>query len=262
MAFSAATTKIIMVVEYNGSRYHGFQWQPNVPTIQGELEEAITKLTREKRRVIAASRTDSGVHAKGQVVSFWTASNLPSPTWVKALNYYLPSDIVVKQAFKGVGEFDVRRDAVSREYDYYIWNSSVRSVFSKGLAYFVSKPLNVSSMEEACQVMKGKHDFASFATFLGKMLCTIRTIYEAKIRKKGEMVIFNVIADSFLPHQVRNTVGVLIRLGLGKIGIADFRQILEARTWGLAGPTAPAYGLYLTKINYSSPFTEASIRGE
>ncbi len=257
--FSAGTTKIVLVVEYNGGRYHGFQWQTNVPTIQGELEEAIAKLTREKRRVIAASRTDTGVHAKGQVVSFWTASNLPSKTWVKALNYYLPSDIVVKQAFKGAEDFNVRRDAVSREYDYCIWNSGVKSVFAKGLAYFVSKPLNLSAMQEACQVLKGKHDFASFATFLGKMLHTVRTVYEAKIRKKGELVIFHIVADSFLPHQVRNTVGVLIRLGLGKIGIADFRQIMEARTWGLAGPTAPAYGLYLTKINYSRPFIETSI---
>lgn len=259
MASSAGTNKIILIVEYNGQRYHGFQWQPNVPTIQGELEEAIAKLSQERRRVIAASRTDAGVHAKGQVVSFWTASNLPAPTWIKALNYYLPNDIVVKQVYEGVENFNVRRDAISREYDYYIWNSSVKSVFAKGLAYFVSNPLDLPVMQEACQILKGKHDFASFATFLGKMLNTVRTIYEAKMRKKGELVIFHIIADSFLPHQVRNTVGMLIRLGLGKIGIADFRQIMEAKAWGSARPTAPACGLYLTKINYSSPFIETGI---
>jgi len=255
----AGTTKIVLVIEYNGERYHGFQWQAKVPTIQGELEEAIAKLTQERRRVIAASRTDAGVHAKGQVVSFWTAYNLPCQTWVKALNYYLPNDIVVKQAFKGAEDFDIRRDAVSREYDYYIWNSSVKSVFAKGLAYFVSKPLNLPAMQEACQVLEGKHDFASFATFLGKILNTVRTVYEAKLRKKGELVIFHIAADSFLPHQVRNTIGLLIGLGLGKIGIADFRQIMETKTLGLAGPTAPAYGLYLTKVNYTRPFIETSI---
>jgi len=254
------TIKIGLIVEYNGEHYHGFQWQANVPTIQGELEQAITKLTQEKRRVIAASRTDAGVHAKGQVVSFWTTYGLSSQVWVKALNYYLPNDIVVKQAFNLAEDFNIRRDAVSREYKYYILNSKVKSVFAKGLTYFVRKPLDLMTMHEACQILEGKHDFASFATFLGKVLNTVRTVYEARIRKKGELVIFHVVADSFLPHQVRNTVGLLIRLGLDRIGIIDFRQILEARTIGLAGPTAPACGLYLTKINYSRPLIDIEAR--
>lgn len=259
MTLLSGTTKIVLVVEYNGERYHGFQWQANVPTIQGELEKAITKLSGERRRVIAASRTDAGVHAKGQVVSFWTKCSLPSQTWVKALNYYLPNDIVVKQAFKVAGDFNIRHDAVSREYDYYILNREVKSVFARGLAHFVGKPLNVSTMNEACRVLEGNHDFISFATFLGKTLNTVRTIYEAKIRKKGELVIFHIVADSFLPHQVRNTVGLLIRLGLDKIGITDFRQVMEAKTLGLAGPTAPACGLYLTKINYPRPLIDTDV---
>ncbi len=260
MALVDGTFKIGLIVEYNGEHYHGFQWQANVPTIQGELESAITKLTQERRRVIAASRTDAGVHAKGQVISFWTTHDLSSQVWVKALNYYLPSDIIVKQAFNLAEDFNIRRNAVSREYKYYILNSHVKSVFAKGLTYFVSKPLNLIAMHEACRVLEGKHDFASFATFMGKVLNTVRTVYEAKIRKKGDLVIFHIVADSFLPHQVRNTIGLLIRHGLDKIGMNDFRRIMEARTIGLAGPTAPACGLYLTKINYSKPFVDTKVR--
>lgn len=246
--------KVVLIIEYNGERYHGFQWQTDLPTIQSELERAITRLTGESSRVIAASRTDAGVHAKGQVVSFWTKSTLSEQTWVRALNYYLPKDIVVKQAYKGTEFFNIRRDAVSREYDYYILNRQERSPFAKGFAYLVTKPLNLPAMNEACQVVKGEHDFISFATFLGKITNTVRMVFEAKIRRKGELVIFHIVANSFLPHQVRNTVGLLIRVGLNKISVDDFRQIMEARSLGLAKPTAPAYGLYLTRVNYPRPF--------
>jgi len=249
-------SKVVLVIEYNGECYYGFQWQKSLPTIQGELEIAIMKLTGESRRVIAASRTDAGVHAKGQVISFWTKSSLPAQTLVKALNYYLPQDIVAKEAYRVAENFNVSRDAVSREYEYYILNRQVRSPFTTRLAYFVSNPLNLSAMNEACRLLEGEHNFISFATFLGKITNPVRTVYEAKLRKKGGWVAFRIIANSFLPHQVRNTVGLLLKVGLNKIGVDDFRQILEAKRLGLAGPTAPAYGLCLTKINYPKPLAD------
>ena len=118
----AIATKIVLVMEYDGTCYHGFQLQAKLPTIQGETEKAVQKLTGEKRRIMAASRTDAGVHAKGQVASFRTGSNLPVSTFVKGLNHYLPGDIAVKAAYRVDDSFNVRRDAVSREYNYYILN--------------------------------------------------------------------------------------------------------------------------------------------
>jgi tRNA pseudouridine38-40 synthase len=242
--------KIVMVVEYDGRNYYGFQWQANLPTIQAELERAIRRLTGESSRVIAASRTDTGVHARGQVVSFRTKSALPPQTFVRALNYYLPRDIAVKGACKVNMDFNVRRDAVSREYDYYILNSSTRSPLFEGFAYFVPKKLNIKAMNKACKFFEGEHDFVSFATALGKLRSTVRTVYEARVAKKGDLVAYHMTANSFLPHQVRNTVGLIIRVGLGKVGLEEFHQIMEAKRLGLAGPTAPACGLCLTKVNY------------
>jgi tRNA pseudouridine38-40 synthase len=242
--------KIVLVVEYDGREYYGFQWQPKVPTIQSELERAIRKLTGESSRVIAASRTDTGVHAVGQVVSFRTKSALPPQTFVKALNYYLPRDIAVKGACKVNMDFDVRRDAVSREYEYYILNSSTRSPLFEGFAYFVPKKLNIRAMNKACKFLEGEHDFASFATALGKLRSTVRTVYEAGVAKEDELVTYHVTGDSFLPHQVRNTVGLLVMVGLDKVGLEEFQDIMEAKRLGMAGPTAPAYGLCLTKVNY------------
>ena len=246
--------KIALIVEYDGRHYHGFQWQANAPTIQCELERAIKKLTGEERRVVTASRTDAETHAKGQVASFWVKSTLPQEVFVKALNYYLPTDIAVKSAHKISNDFDVRRDAISREYEYYILNRPVRSPLTEGFAYFVARELNVSAMNKACHVLQGEHDFTSFVTSLIGIKSTVRNFYEAKAEKRKDLIVFRFVANSFLPHQIRNTVGLLIRVGLGKIDITGFQQILEAKKPGLAGPTVPAYGLYLTKINYPKPF--------
>jgi tRNA pseudouridine38-40 synthase len=242
--------KIVLVVEYDGRNYYGFQWQTNLPTIQAELEEAIRRVTGESIRVIAASRTDTGVHARGQVVSFRTKSVLPPQTFVRALNYYLPRDIAVKGACKVDMDFNVRRDAMSREYDYYILNSSTRSPLFEGFAYFVPGKLNIKAMNKACKFLKGEHDFASFATALGELRSTVRTVYDAGVTKDDDLVTYHMTANSFLPHQVRNTVGLLLRVGLDKVGVDEFSQILEAKALGTAGPTAPACGLYLTKVNY------------
>ena len=254
-----AFTKIVLIVEYDGTSYHGFQLQANVPTIQGEMEKAIGQLTQERTRVMAASRTDAGVHAKGQVVSFRTKSSLPLPTFVSGLNYYLPHDIAVKAAYKVDDSFNVRRSAVSREYNYYILNSLTRSPTRRSYTYLVTDQLDIEAMNEACQALIGTHDFASFASYLGiKLKNTSRTVYRAAIEKKGDLAIFNMVANSFLPHQVRNTIGTLIRVGLGKMTIDEFRSIIEAKQLSLAGPTAPARGLCLMRINYPQPFEEVT----
>jgi len=252
-----AVTKIVLIVEYDGTNYHGFQLQADQPTIQGGIEEALRKLTGERARLISASRTDAGVHARGQVVSFRTGSLLPPATFTKGLNHYLPIDIAVKSAHRVADSFNVRRDALSREYNYYILNSLTRSPLRHGFYYLVAGQLNIEAMNQACQALMGKHDLASFASELGvEIKNTVRTVYRAEIAKDGDQAIFNVVANSFLPHQVRNTVGALIRVGLGKMTVDDFHSIIKARKPGLAGPTAPACGLCLMRINYPQPFEE------
>jgi tRNA pseudouridine38-40 synthase len=247
------SSKFILLIEYDGTQYYGFQWQLGLPTIQSELEQAIGRLCRQSSRAMAASRTDTGVHAKGQVVSFWAKSTLDTMILVRALNYYLPGDIAVKAAYRASDDFSVRRDALSREYRYHILNGNARSPFSRRFALFVPKMLDIQAMNEACQLIQGEHDFASFASSLDDSRSTLRNVYEAGIEKKGAFTVFRIVANSFLPHQVRSTVGLLIRLGLGKISIAEFRDIIEARSVGLAGPLSPACGLCLMRVNYPKP---------
>jgi tRNA pseudouridine38-40 synthase len=251
----AVATKIILIIEYEGTRYHGFQVQAKLPTIQGEMERALGKLTGQRRRVMAASRTDAGVHARGQVVSFRTGSHLPVLTFVSGLNHYLPGDIAVKAAYRVGSSVNLRRDAVSREYRYCILNSPTRSPIRRQFAYCVPGELNIETMNEACRVLVGEHDFASFASQMdvGRK-GTVRNVYRARVEREEELVVFNMVANSFLPHQVRNTVGVLLKVGLGRMNIGEVLGIMEARKPGLAGPTVPACGLCLERVNYAVPF--------
>ena len=253
----ASATKVILIIEYDGTSYHGFQLQAELTTIQGELETALGRLTGETRRVMAASRTDAGVHARGQVVSLRTGSRLPAPTFVTGLNHYLPEDIAVKAAYRVHDAFDVRREAISREYRYYILNSRTRSPIRRWYSYRVPGELDIAAMNEAAEALEGKHDFRSFASRLEpKGRSTVRNVFRAWVEREAEMVMFNMVASSFLPHQVRNTVGVLLEVGAGRINVDEVRRIMEARQAGLAGPTVPARGLYLMRINYPVTFEE------
>ncbi len=253
----ATTTKIVLIMEYDGKHYHGFQLQATLPTIQWEVEKALWGLTGERIRVMAASRTDAGVHAKGQVVSFRTGSPLPPQTFVNGLNYYLPRDIAIKAAYRTGDSFNVRRDAISREYNYYILNSLTRSPIREGFVYRVGGHLDIEAMNQACQALIGEHDFISFASSTGiGTKNTVRRVYQAEMEEDGELVVFNIVANSFLTHQVRNTVGTLIRVGLGRMRVDEFCSIIEMKEPGLVGPTAPARGLCLMQVNYPYPFEE------
>jgi len=208
---------------------------------------------------MAASRTDAGVHAKGQVVSFRTGAILPSATFVTGLNHYLPEDIAVKAAYRVDDSFNVRRDATSREYNYYILNGLTRSPIRRRFSYLIPGCLDIEAMNEAGEVLVGEHDFVSFASRMEvREKSTLRNVYRARVEREGELVIFNMVANSFLPHQVRNTVGVLIRVGRGRMKIDEVRSIVEAKQPGIAGPTTPACGLCLIRVNYPVPFEEIS----
>ena len=257
MSNLAAATKIALVMEYDGTSYYGFQLQSNRPTIQGEIEKALWRLTGEKVRVMASSRTDTGVHAKGQVVSFRTGSCLSPQTFINGLNYHLPKDIAVKAAYGVADSFNVRREAISREYSYHILNSSTRSPISEGFSYRVPGCLDIISMNRACQALVGEHDFASFASSIGgEAKSTVRRVCRAGVETDGELIVLSIVANAFLRHQVRSTAGTLVRVGLGKMSIGEFQEIMEARKPGLAGPTLPAHGLCLMQVNYPDPFEE------
>lgn len=251
----ATGTRVVLILEYDGTRYHGSQFQDNAVTIQGETEKALQKLTGEKIRIGAASRTDTGVHAKGQVVSFSTDSALPLKAFVDGLNYYLPRDIAVKEAFKTDDDFDARRDAISREYQYHILSNPTRSPMRRGFSHRVNGKLDIKAMQLACQALVGKHDFASFVsiTDIGEK-SAVRNVHKAAIERDGEEIVFDMVANSFLPHQVRNTVGSLIRVGKGKMTVDEFNRMVEAKRPGLAGPAVPAAGLCLMRVNYPTPF--------
>jgi len=204
---------------------------------------------------MTASRTDTGVHAKGQVVSFRTESPLPPQTFVNGLNYYLSKDVAIKAAYRVDKSFNVRRDAISREYNYYILNSLTRSPIREGFSYRVGGHLDIEAMNQACQTIIGEHDFISFASSIEiGTKNTVRRVYQAKIEKDGELAVFNMVANSFLTHQVRNTVGALIRVGLDRMKVNEFCSIMEMRKPGLGGPAAPARGLCLMQVNYPHPF--------
>jgi tRNA pseudouridine38-40 synthase len=255
VAGTLAGTRIILIIEYDGTNYHGSQLQANAPTIQGEIEKALKKLTGERIRIKTASRTDAGVHATGQVVGFDTASSLTLQSLTDGLNHYLSKDIAVKAAFKTDDPFDVRRRAVSREYRYTILNSPSRSPLRQGHAYQVAGNLDTTAMQQACKALIGRHDFASFvaSAATARQKRTIQDVFKAEITQDGDMIFFDITANAFLPRQVRNTVGSLIKVGQGKMTVEEFYGMVQAETPGLAGPTAPAEGLCLVRVNYPRP---------
>jgi len=249
----STTTKLALVLEYNGAKYYGSQLQSASPTIQSEVEKALLCLTGETVRVAAASRTDAGVHARGQVVSFRTGSALSPETFVSGLNHYLPGDIAVKAACSVDDTFDVRRHAESREYRYSILNSRTRSPITGGFTCRVVGTLDVEAMHIAAETLVGEHDFASFASGIGKETkSTVRKVYRAEVCRDGDVVHIDMVANAFLRHQVRSTAGCLVRIGLGKMSREEFHAIMEERKPGLAGPTLPACGLCLLRVNYAN----------
>ena len=236
-------------MEYDGTRYHGSQYQVNGVSVQGETESALQKLTGEKIRVSMASRTDAGVHAKGQVVGFKSKASFPPKAWVGALNHYLPKDISVRAAYEADEGFDVRRHALSRQYRYHIMNRRTPSPLWRHFSESVPQALDVEAMKAACAVLVGERDFAPFAptTYTRS---TLRRAFKAEVSRRRDSVLFDMEATSFLPHQVRNTVGGLVRVGLHKMSVESFTETASSGKAGTIGPTAPARGLCLMSIKY------------
>ncbi|HXH22723.1 MAG TPA: tRNA pseudouridine(38-40) synthase TruA [Dehalococcoidia bacterium] len=252
---SAAQRRIALLLEYEGTRYAGSQFQANAATIQGELEAAIGKATGERARASFAGRTDSGVHALGQVAAFTTTSRLDPQTMRDALNAWLPRDIAVLAAADADLSFDPRRQALRRTYRYVIENRAVRPAIGRDLCWYVAKPLDIEAMQAAAPALVGEHDFAAFGGALEEPgASTVRRLEAFEVRREGSRVTIEVTANAFLPHQVRRMTGALVQVGLGRLTPEAYGALLVAAP-SSAGPAAPARGLYLVRVEYErDPF--------
>lgn len=243
-------------LQYDGTAYRGFQRQPDQqPTIQAVLEEAIASLTGEPTRVVAAGRTDSGVHAHGQVIHFRTRSRIPVDRWAAALNSRLPDDIVVIRAEQAPPHFHARFDAISKTYRYTIWNAPFPSPFLKRYAWWLRKPLDAAAMQEAARLLEGRHDFSAFRAAGGSARTSVRTLSQLRVEvveafPEGRIIHFWAQADGFLYHMVRNLVGTLVLVGLGEQEPGWVASVLAGKDRNAAGPTAPAHGLTLWEVRY------------
>ncbi|MGQ9631215.1 MAG: tRNA pseudouridine(38-40) synthase TruA [bacterium] len=242
---------IKLTLEYDGTRFHGWQKQgPGVRTVQGVLEGTWKEMMGENIRTVAAGRTDAGVHALGQVVNFFTNSSIPTDRIAIALNSKLPSDLVVRGAEDAGLGFHARFSARSRRYRYLILNSEYPSALEHRRALWVPRPLDIEAMGEGSGYLIGEHDFSSFANSGGDGGGAVRNLISLECFKEGDRVIIEAEADSFLYSMVRVIVGVLVRIGSGRIPPKEALRILEAKNRLAAFETAAPWGLYLVEVKY------------
>jgi len=243
-----------LTLAYDGTDFAGWQRQPNRRTVQGELEAAIERITQEHSKCIASGRTDAGVHALGQVVSFTSETQLPPAVLTKALNAELPEDILVFEVQEVVAGFHALRDALRKRYRYVIEDGRNRDLFDRKYVWHVFQRLDVEAMQKAAVALIGTHDFASYETSGSPRLTTIRTVLDLLVeRRAGELtdrLIIEVEADGFLYNMVRNIVGTLVAVGKGKEPPTWPATVLELRDRTKAGMTAPPQGLFLVEVEY------------
>ena len=238
-------------IEYDGSGFVGWQRQATGPSIQQSIEEAIVKFCAEKVVVHGAGRTDAGVHALGQVAHFDLKKEASTATVRAAINFHLkPAPIVLVSVEEVGADFNARRSARHRVYLYRIVNRRPPLAIDKDRAWHVTHRLDVPAMHEAAQVLVGKHDFTTFRASLCQSRSPVKTLERLDVVRDGDMVNVHAEARSFLHHQVRNMVGTLKLVGLGKWSVEDVRKALEARDRAAGGPTCPPDGLYLMKVGY------------
>jgi len=235
-------------IAYNGTAYHGWQVQENAHTVQAELEKCLSTVLRSKTEIMGSGRTDTGVHARQQVVHL----DMPEPKdrdkLIYQLNGFLPQDISIAGLRKVNENAHARFDATQRSYEYHI--HKCKSPFLENLSYFFPKQLDVPAMNEAAQCLLGEQDFESFSkvkTAVNTFICTIK---EAHWEKQNESLVFHVTANRFLRGMVRALVGTLLEVGLGKLNAADFVSIIESRDRRKAGRAVPPHGLYLSRVLY------------
>ena len=245
-----AVRRIKLVVAYDGTNYCGWQVQPNGVSIQAMLQKHIEELTGEKIMLTGASRTDSGVHALGQVAVFDTEKPWPAERFVPALNQRLPKDIVIQSAEEVPGDFHPRYQKTLKTYEYRILNREFPLPMYRNNTYFCYRKLDLEKMQQAAEYLRGEHDFKSFCATAAVVETTVRTIYELTVSRQEDIIIIRVTGNGFLYNMVRIIAGTLLQAGMGMIEPEEIKTILAAKERSAAGPTAPAQGLTMIGIEY------------
>ena len=245
-----------VVLEYDGTDFYGWQIQKDTRTVQGELQKAVEKVGGRKPTIIGAGRTDSGVHAEGQVANFHTTSAIPAHKWPRALNAILPEDATVLTVENVPIDFHAQFAATSKIYRYRVLNQSERSSLLRHRAHLVRPTLDIPAMIEGARALVGTHDFRSFGTEMARKEKTTRTILSFEITSTPPAVEFRVHGNGFLYNQVRSMVGTLLDVGLGKRKPGNIKEVIEARDRKCAGANVPAKGLTLVEVRYEGTPTD------
>jgi len=247
-----------IVVEYDGTLYNGWQKQKSAKTIQEEIEKVLKIITCKKVSIAGAGRTDAGVHSYGQTASFFSDTKLECKALQKGLNALLPNDIVIVECSIEKEDFHARYSAKSKLYNYRVLNSPIPSAINKNFFLHIKNRLDIITMKQALNHIIGTYDFSAFEGAGSPKQSSIRTVLNADIRQEASgYIIFELEADGFLRYMVRNIVGTLIEVGLGKRTPDNFKEVLKLKNRSLAGKTASAKGLFLMKVFYSVPLNEA-----
>lgn len=246
--------RIALMLEYEGSHYHGWQSQANLHTVQSVVEHAISKVANEPTTITCAGRTDTGVHALGQVIHFDTEKERSIRAWIHGVNSYLPKQICIKWGREMPDDFHARYSALSRRYNYLIYNAGVRPALMFRNATWHYRPLNHELMNAAAECLLGEHDFSSFRSSECQSHSTFRTVYRLNIHRNDDWVLIDIEANAFLHHMVRNIVGVLMTVGTGRRPISWVKEVLAAKDRKKGAETAPPYGLYLVSVSYPKNF--------
>jgi len=247
----SVSRNIRLLLEYDGTRYHGWQRQLDAATIQGVLEDAVARLTQAPVAVIGSGRTDAGVHARGQVANFRTASAIPLKAFHQGLNSMLPKDIAVLEASEAPPEFHARKSARAKTYEYRILNRSTRSPLHRNYAWWLAPRLDPGAMAAAAAVLPGEHDFTAFRASGSDNINPVRRVLAAAWRDEpGGWLSFTITATGFLRGMVRSLVGTMAEAGRGKAPPTILSELLQNHARHLAGPTAPPQGLYLVEVFY------------
>lgn len=246
--------KIALGIEYDGSCYHGWQKQPGLQTVQEHLENALATVAAHPVSVYCAGRTDTGVHALGQVVHFETDSQRSERAWILGTNTNMPNSITVRWAQSVADDFHARFSALSRRYRYVIYNNPLRPAIARHAVTWHYRYLDVEQMRQAAQFLIGEHDFTSYRALGCQAKNPVRTITKISVRRHHDIIIVDVTANAFLHHMVRNIVGVLINIGAGHQEPIWAQQVLHAKDRTLGGVTAPPYGLYFMEAAYPAHY--------
>ncbi|MCK2005750.1 tRNA pseudouridine(38-40) synthase TruA [[Brevibacterium] frigoritolerans] len=239
------------VIAYDGTDFAGYQVQPEKRTIQSEFEAVLAQMHKGTIiKVTASGRTDSGVHAKGQVLHFESPLTFPTENWIKAFSALLPTDIIVLEVDIVPDDFHARFHTTGKEYRYIVARSKLRDPFKRNYAYHYPYPLNMEAMREAISYLIGTHDFTSFCSAKTEVVDKVRTIKEMDFEEGDEFLVFRFVGEGFLYNMVRILVGTLLDVGSGKMSPHDMSGILDKKDRSFAGKTAPAQGLYLWKVFY------------